>query len=125
VILQADHTAVAPGPLTPMTDGPLIVQSDKTLLLEVDHPGGRGGARAIAPFAELERAPSTSTPTGSPRWGCGTPAPPGHDAEQVVDALVHLQPLCRAAAAARRHRRHDGPLWPAAPSTSIRRTAWC
>ena len=40
-----------------MTDGPLIVQSDKTVLLEVDH-GQAGAARAaIAPFAELERAP--------------------------------------------------------------------
>ena len=43
-----------------MTDGlpgPLIVQSDKTLLLEVDHPAAADCRRAIAPFAELERAP--------------------------------------------------------------------
>ena len=40
-----------------MTDGPLIVQSDKTLLLEVDHPGAETARRDIAPFAELERAP--------------------------------------------------------------------
>ena len=40
-----------------MPDGPLIVQSDKSLLLEVDHPQSDAARRAIAPFAELERAP--------------------------------------------------------------------
>ncbi|MFL6053717.1 MAG: helicase-associated domain-containing protein, partial [Actinoallomurus sp.] len=40
-----------------MTDGPLIVQSDKTLLLEVDHDAANACRKAIAPFAELERAP--------------------------------------------------------------------
>ncbi|MFL6289060.1 MAG: helicase-associated domain-containing protein, partial [Actinomycetes bacterium] len=40
-----------------MTDGPLIVQSDKTLLLEVDHELADECRHAIAPFAELERAP--------------------------------------------------------------------
>ena len=39
-----------------MPDGPLIVQSDNTLLLEVDHPRSRDARRAIAAFAELERA---------------------------------------------------------------------
>ena len=40
-----------------MTDGPLIVQSDKTVLLEVDHELAGAARAAIAPFAELERAP--------------------------------------------------------------------
>jgi DNA excision repair protein ERCC-3 len=40
-----------------MTDGPLIVQSDKTLLLDIDHPMSVECRRAIAPFAELERSP--------------------------------------------------------------------
>jgi DNA excision repair protein ERCC-3 len=40
-----------------VTDGPLIVQSDKTLLLEVDHPAAGEARMAIAPFAELERSP--------------------------------------------------------------------
>ena len=40
-----------------MNDGPLIVQSDKTLLLDVDHPSALECRKAIAPFAELERAP--------------------------------------------------------------------
>ena len=40
-----------------MSDGPLIVQSDNTMLLEVDHPLADEVRQAIAPFAELERAP--------------------------------------------------------------------
>ncbi|MGZ6780424.1 MAG: helicase-associated domain-containing protein, partial [Mycobacterium sp.] len=40
-----------------MTDGPLIEQSDKTVLLEVDHEKAGAARAAIAPFAELERAP--------------------------------------------------------------------
>jgi DNA excision repair protein ERCC-3 len=40
-----------------VSGGPLIVQSDKTLLLEVDHPDARACRMAIAPFAELERSP--------------------------------------------------------------------
>ncbi len=41
-----------------MTEGPLIVQSDKTVLLEVDHELASAARAAIAPpFAELERAP--------------------------------------------------------------------
>ena len=40
-----------------MNDGPLIVQSDKTLLLEVDHEQADAARKAIAPFAELERSP--------------------------------------------------------------------
>ena len=40
-----------------MTDGPLIVQSDKTLLLEVDHEDADACRKAIAPFAEPDRAP--------------------------------------------------------------------
>src|ERR1044072_8560828 len=37
--------------------GPLSVQSDKTLLLEVDHERADDCRKAIAPFAELERSP--------------------------------------------------------------------
>ena len=40
-----------------VTDGPLIVQSDKTLLLEVDHEQFEDCRNDIAPFAELERSP--------------------------------------------------------------------
>ena len=40
-----------------MTDGPLIVQSDKTLLLEVDHP-----TRSRVPARRSRRSPSSSAP---------------------------------------------------------------
>src|SRR6201990_3348021 len=71
-----------------MTDGPLIVQSDKTVLLEVDHELAGAARAAIAPFAELERAPEhvhTYRITPLALWNARAA---GHDAEQVVDALV-------------------------------------
>ena len=71
-----------------MTDGPLIVQSDKTLLLEIDHELSGAARAAIAPFAELERAPEhvhTYRVTPLALWNARAA---GHDAEQVVDALV-------------------------------------
>lgn len=73
-----------------MTDGPLIVQSDKTLLLEVDHPLADDARTSIAPFAELERAPEhvhTYRVTPLALWNARAA---GHDAEQVVDALVRF-----------------------------------
>lgn len=71
-----------------MTDGPLIVQSDKTLLLEVDHERAEQARTDIAPFAELERAPEhvhTYRITPLALWNARAA---GHDAEQVVDGLV-------------------------------------
>jgi DNA excision repair protein ERCC-3 len=71
-----------------VTDGPLIVQSDKTLLLEVDHDAAEQARTDIAPFAELERAPEhvhTYRITPLALWNARAA---GHDAEQVVDALV-------------------------------------
>ncbi|MCO5968642.1 DNA repair helicase XPB [Actinoallomurus soli] len=71
-----------------MTDGPLIVQSDKTLLLEVDHDAANACRKAIAPFAELERAPEhvhTYRITPLALWNARAA---GHDAEQVIDALI-------------------------------------
>jgi DNA excision repair protein ERCC-3 len=66
----------------------LIVQSDKTLLLEIDHELAGECRRAIAPFAELERAPEhvhTYRITPLALWNARAA---GHDAEQVVDALI-------------------------------------
>jgi len=40
-----------------VADGALIVQSDRTVLLEVDHPKADAARVAIAPFAELEKSP--------------------------------------------------------------------
>ena len=71
-----------------MTDGPLIVQSDKTLLLEVGHPSAEEARRAIAPFAELERAPEHMHTYRVTPLGLWNARAAGHDAEQVVDALI-------------------------------------
>ena len=71
-----------------MTDGPLIVQSDKTLLLEVDHPLAQEARAAIAPFAELERSPEHVHTYRLTPLGLWNARAAGHDAEQVVDALV-------------------------------------
>ncbi|MFR9801523.1 DNA repair helicase XPB [Pseudonocardia sp. RS010] len=76
--------------MTDSSPGPLIVQSDKTLLLEVDHPAAGDARMAIAPFAELERAPEhvhTYRVTPLALWNARAA---GHDAEQVVDALVRF-----------------------------------
>ncbi|MBO1753618.1 DNA repair helicase XPB [Allobranchiibius sp. CTAmp26] len=73
-----------------MTDGPLIVQSDKTVLLEVDHPDATAARRAIAPFAELERAPEHIHTYRITPLGLWNARAAGHDAEQVVDALVRF-----------------------------------
>ena len=68
--------------------GPLIVQSDRTLLLEVDHELADECRRAVSPFAELERAPEhvhTYRVTPLALWNARAA---GHDAEQVVDTLL-------------------------------------
>ena len=69
-------------------DGALIVQSDKTLLLEVDHERSAEARRAIAPFAELERAPEHIHTYRVTPLGLWNARAAGHDAEQVVDALL-------------------------------------
>ena len=68
-------------------NGPLIVQSDKTVLLEVDHELAGAARAALAPFAELERAPEhihTYRITPLALWNARAA---GFDAEQVVDVL--------------------------------------
>lgn len=81
-----------PGPSTPPPstppDGPLIVQGDRTVLLEVAHPGADEARRAIAPFAELERAPEhmhTYRITPLALWNARAA---GLDAETVVHTLL-------------------------------------
>ena len=71
-----------------MTDGPLIVQSDKTLLLDIDHPLSTECRRAIAPFAELERAPEHIHTYRLTSLGLWNARAAGHDAEQVIDTLI-------------------------------------
>ncbi|QKD80351.1 DNA repair helicase XPB [Actinomyces marmotae] len=72
----------------PAPDGPLIVQSDRTVLLEAAHPAADDARRAIAPFAELERAPEhihTYRITPLALWNARAA---GLDAETVVHVLV-------------------------------------
>ena len=71
----------------PLGDGPLIVQSDNTVLLEVAHPDAPKARAALAPFAELERAPEhihTYRITPLALWNARAA---GFDAEQAVDTL--------------------------------------
>jgi len=68
-------------------DGPLIVQSDKTVLLDVAHPEAGAARAALAPYAELERAPEhvhTYRITPLALWNARAA---GFDAEQAVDVL--------------------------------------
>ncbi len=71
-----------------MSDGPLIIQSDRTLLLDVDHPEGTACRADIAPFAELERSPEHIHTYRLTPLGLWNASAAGHDAEQVVDALL-------------------------------------
>lgn len=68
-------------------DGPLIVQSDKTCLLEISHSQADAARAALSPFAELEKAPEhvhTYRITPLALWNARAA---GFDAEQVVDVL--------------------------------------
>ncbi len=71
-----------------MTGGPLIIQSDQTLLLEVDHPDAAACRADIARFAELERSPEHVHTYRLSALGLWNARAAGHDAEQVVDALL-------------------------------------
>ena len=71
-----------------MTDGPLIVQSDKTLLLDIDHVLSTECRRAIAPFAELERSPEHIHTYRLTNLGLWNARAARHDAELVIDTLI-------------------------------------
>ena len=67
-----------------MSDGPLIVQSDKTLLLDIDHPQSDECRRAIASFAELEKSPEHIHTYRLTPLGLWNARAAGHDAEMVT-----------------------------------------
>ena len=69
---------------------PLIVQSDKTMLLEVDAPLATACRQAIAPFAELERSPEHVHTYRLTPLGLWNARAAGHDAEQVIDTLIRF-----------------------------------
>jgi DNA excision repair protein ERCC-3 len=70
-----------------MTTGPLIVQSDKTALLEVDHPLASDARHDLAVFAELERAPEHIHTYRITRLGLWNARAAGHDADFVLGVL--------------------------------------
>ena len=67
--------------------GPLIVQSDKTALLEVDHPNAVDARHDLAVFAELERAPEHIHTYRITKLGLWNARAAGHDADFVLGVL--------------------------------------
>ena len=70
-----------------MADGPLIVQSDRTVLLEVAHPHAEDARHELAVFAELERAPEHIHTYRVTRLGLWNARAAGHDAEDMLATL--------------------------------------
>lgn len=70
-----------------MADGPLIVQSDRTVLLEVAHPLAADARHELAGFAELERAPEHVHTYRITRLGLWNARAAGHTAEQLLSTL--------------------------------------
>lgn len=70
-----------------MANGPLIVQSDRTVLLEVAHPDAENARHELAIFAELERAPEHVHTYRITRLGLWNARAAGHDAEDMLATL--------------------------------------
>jgi DNA excision repair protein ERCC-3 len=70
-----------------MTQGPLIVQSDKTALLEVDHPEAPDARHDLAIFAELERAPEHIHTYRITKLGLWNARAAGHGSDYVLGVL--------------------------------------
>jgi DNA excision repair protein ERCC-3 len=67
--------------------GPLIVQSDRTVLLEVAHPQAEDARHDLAVFAELERAPEHIHTYRITRLGLWNARAAGHDAADMLATL--------------------------------------
>lgn len=75
------------GPTTYDPTNPLIVQSDRSILVEVDNPRYEAARDALAPFAELEKSPEhihTYRITNLSLWNA---AAAGITAEQMIEVL--------------------------------------
>ena len=70
-----------------MIPGPLIVQSDRTVLLEVAHPDAKAARQALAVFAELERAPEHVHTYRITRLGLWNASAAGHTADEMLQTL--------------------------------------
>jgi DNA excision repair protein ERCC-3 len=67
--------------------GPLIVQSDRTVLLEVAHPQADDARHDLAVFAELERAPEHIHTYRITRLGLWNARAAGHTAANMLQTL--------------------------------------
>ncbi len=67
---------------------PLIVQSDRTILLEVDHPQHAEARDALAQFAELEKSPEHIHTYRLSPLSLWNAAAGGMDAETVIELLT-------------------------------------
>lgn len=70
-----------------MNDGPLIVQSDRTVLLEVAHPAAADARHELAVFAELERAPEHIHTYRITQLGLWNARAAGHTADEMLATL--------------------------------------
>ena len=73
--------------MNPAPNGPLIVQSDRTVLLEVAHPDAENARHDLAVFAELERAPEHIHTYRITRLGLWNARAAGHDATGMIATL--------------------------------------
>ncbi len=69
-------------------NGPLIVQSDRTVLLEVGHELATEARHALAVFAELERAPEHIHTYRITKLGLWNARAAGHTAEEMLGTLT-------------------------------------
>ena len=76
-------------PAAPLFDptNPFIVQSDRTVLVEVDNPKYAESRDALAPFAELEKSPEHIHTYRISNLSLWNAAAAGFTAEQMVDVL--------------------------------------
>jgi DNA excision repair protein ERCC-3 len=70
-----------------MSQGPLIVQSDRTVLLETDHADATTARHELAIFAELERAPEHIHTYRISKLGLWNARAAGHTAEYILSSL--------------------------------------
>src|SRR5712664_3953915 len=69
---------------------PFIVQSDRTILLEVDHPQHAEARDALAQFAELEKSPEHIHTYRLSPLSLWNAAAAGLGAAQILEALERL-----------------------------------
>ena len=91
-------------------NGPLIVQSDRTVLLEVAHPDAEDARHELAVFAELERAPEHVHTYRITRLGLWNARAAGHNAETCSSTLEKFAKFPVPQSVTRRHRRDGRPL---------------